>query len=152
MGCSVGKSEDVAVNSGERTSRRVSASGAESMGEAEKASSASTLSSQLADAITLIHFNDVYNIEEREKEPCGGAPRFKTQVDSLRELDPLIVFSGDALNPSNSKYHLLSELFLPCLNLCVGVTCNLILCNTWNFYVTPLLYMYCVCMCMQSAS
>ena len=86
--------------------RRVSASQAESTGEAEKASSATTLSSQLADSLTIVHFNDVYNIEEREKEPCGGAPRFKTQVDGLRELDPLVFFSGDALNPSNSKCHL----------------------------------------------
>ena len=86
--------------------RRISASQAESTGEAEKASSATTLSSQLADSLTIVHFNDVYNIEEREKEPCGGAPRFKTQVDGLRELDPLVFFSGDALNPSNSKCHL----------------------------------------------
>ena len=86
--------------------RRISASQAESTGEAEKASSATTLSSQLADSLTIVHFNDVYNIEEREKEPCGGAPRFKTQVNGLRELDPLVFFSGDALNPSNSKCHL----------------------------------------------
>lgn len=112
MGCSASKDSDVIVSTiGEsKGSRRVSASGAESMGEAEKASSASTLTSQLADAITLIHFNDVYNIEERDKEPCGGAPRFKTKVDSLRELEPLVVFSGDALNPSNSKYHPFSRL------------------------------------------
>ena len=93
--------------------RRVSASQAESTGEAEKASSATTLSSQLADSLTIVHFNDVYNIEEREKEPCGGAPRFKTQVDGLRELDPLVFFSGDALNPSNSKWHLARWLLRP---------------------------------------
>ena len=106
MGCSISKNKDVVVTVGEAAGRRVSAAGAESTGEAEKASSATTLTSQLADAITLVHFNDVYNIEEREKEPCGGAPRFKTQVDSLIELDPLIFFSGDALNPSNSEYRL----------------------------------------------
>ena len=53
--------------------------------------------------LTIIHFNDVYNIEERQKEPVGGASRFKTRVDSLRELRPLVLFSGDALNPSISK-------------------------------------------------
>lgn len=52
---------------------------------------------------TIIHFNDVYNIEERKKEPVGGASRFKTRLDSLQELRPLVLFSGDALNPSNSK-------------------------------------------------
>lgn len=53
--------------------------------------------------LTIVHFNDVYNIEEREKEPVGGAARFKTKVDSLKEFKPLVLFSGDALNPSNSE-------------------------------------------------
>ena len=113
MGCTISTSSKeerttttIVKTAAPAAERRVSASQAESTGEAEKASSATTLSSQLADSLTIVHFNDVYNIEEREKEPCGGAPRFKTQVDSLRELDPLVFFSGDALNPSNSKCHL----------------------------------------------
>ena len=106
MGCSISKDDDMVITVREVAMRRDSASKAESSGEAEKASSATTLSSQLADAITIVHFNDVYNIEERKKEPCGGAPRFKTEVDSLKELDPLVFFSGDALSPSNSKYRL----------------------------------------------
>lgn len=53
--------------------------------------------------LTIIHFNDVYNIEPREKEPVGGAARFATKVASLKHLNPLTVFSGDALNPSLSK-------------------------------------------------
>ena len=56
-----------------------------------------------ADVITMVHFNDVYNVEEQEREPVGGAARFKTQVDSLQPLSPLVLFSGDALNPSNSQ-------------------------------------------------
>ena len=28
-----------------------------------------------ADQITIVHFNDVYNIESREQEPVGGAAR-----------------------------------------------------------------------------
>ena len=163
MGCSVSKSEDVLVTvGGERTSkRRASASGAESTGEAEKASSASTLSSQLADAITLVHFNDVYNIEERDKEPCGGAPRFKTQVDSLRELDPLIVFSGDALNPSNSKYHLHSVLFMPCLNCAWEYNRVIKYCAppSLNLYITACISVtlsvclcVCVCVCVCAVS
>ena len=55
-----------------------------------------------ADGITLVHFNDVYNVQEHEREPVGGAARFKTRVDSLQHLSPLVLFSGDALNPSNS--------------------------------------------------
>ena len=52
-------------------------------------------------SLTIIHFNDVYNIEERDKEPVGGASRFKTACSSIE--DPLVLFSGDALSPSNSK-------------------------------------------------
>lgn len=57
--------------------------------------------------LTVLHFNDVYNIEPRDKEPVGGAARFATKVASLRYLNPLIVFSGDCLNPSTSEYSLL---------------------------------------------
>ena len=31
----------------------------------------------LSDTVTLIHFNDVYNIAAREQEPVGGASRYK---------------------------------------------------------------------------
>jgi hypothetical protein len=30
--------------------------------------------------LKLLHFNDVYNIEARAQEPCGGAARFVTKV------------------------------------------------------------------------
>lgn len=30
--------------------------------------------------LTILHFNDVYNIEARNQEPCGGAARFVTKV------------------------------------------------------------------------
>ena len=53
--------------------------------------------------LTILHFNDVYNIESREKEPVGGAARFATKVARYRHLNPLIVFSGDCLNPSSSE-------------------------------------------------
>ena len=59
--------------------------------------------------LTILHFNDVYNIEPRDKEPVGGAARFATKVASLRYLNPLIVFSGDCLNPSTSEYSLLTN-------------------------------------------
>lgn len=56
--------------------------------------------------MTILHFNDVYNIEPREKEPVGGAARFATKLASFKHLNPLIVFSGDCLNPSTSKFDL----------------------------------------------
>lgn len=54
--------------------------------------------------LTILHFNDVYNIEPRDKEPVGGAARFAHQLSSYKHLNPFTVFSGDALNPSMSKY------------------------------------------------
>ena len=56
-----------------------------------------------ASDITILHFNDVYNIEPRDQEPVGGAARFVTKVRSFGEKEPLILFSGDCLNPSLSE-------------------------------------------------
>ena len=66
-----------------------------------------------------MHFNDVYNIEACDgADPCGGAARFVTLLHSLRSTgaavgennghvswpkgdpQPLVLFSGDAFNPS----------------------------------------------------
>ena len=55
-----------------------------------------------ANSLTIVHFNDVYNIEPRDKEPVGGASRFKTKVKELAWKNPLVLFSGDALSPSQS--------------------------------------------------
>ena len=55
-----------------------------------------------AEKITLLHYNDVYNVESREVEPVGGAARFVTAVKELQELNPLILFSGDIFAPSIS--------------------------------------------------
>jgi hypothetical protein len=54
--------------------------------------------------LTILHFNDVYNIEQRDQEPVGGAARFAHKLASYKHLKPLTVFSGDVLNPSMSKY------------------------------------------------
>eukprot|EP00882_Tetradesmus_deserticola_P031535 GHRQ01035664.1.p1 GENE.GHRQ01035664.1~~GHRQ01035664.1.p1 ORF type:complete len:184 (+),score=62.10 GHRQ01035664.1:257-808(+) len=55
--------------------------------------------------LTIVHFNDIYNIEASTKEPVGGAARF---VHKAKELVAaaggpercLVLFSGDAFNPS----------------------------------------------------
>jgi PREDICTED: similar to AGAP007730-PA len=52
--------------------------------------------------IRIIHFNDVYNVEPRTVEPCGGAARFKTAVLSLSNQNTIRLFSGDCLAPSIS--------------------------------------------------
>ena len=52
---------------------------------------------------TIIHFNDIYNIESRAVEPVGGASRFVTVIEQLIQQNPsLVLFSGDALSPSLS--------------------------------------------------
>jgi len=55
-----------------------------------------------SNTVTIIHFNDVYNIESRTQEPVGGAARFVTAVSQLASSNPLVLFSGDAFNPSIS--------------------------------------------------
>ena len=105
MGCSAGKAVKVVTVS--RPAKRPSA---DNTVRTREAGSASPTASNGADVITLVHFNDVYNVEEHAREPVGGAARFKTQVDSLQYLSPLVLFSGDALNPSNSQLWILMHL------------------------------------------
>ena len=50
--------------------------------------------------VTILHYNDVYNVESRKVEPVGGAARFKTAVDQYSYLNPLTVFCGDVFSPS----------------------------------------------------
>lgn len=57
--------------------------------------------------ITILHFNDCYNIEPRTIEPAGGAARFKKALESFSESKPLVFFSGDILGPSISKFYIL---------------------------------------------
>lgn len=57
-----------------------------------------------AETITLIHFNDVYNVESREQEPVGGAARFSTAIKSFEDRAPIVLFSGDIFAPSISEY------------------------------------------------
>ena len=69
--------------------------------------------------LPVIHFNDVYALtsDADGHEPVGGAARFATAVQRVRDmvsagaldtgglpaLEPLILFSGDALSPSTSE-------------------------------------------------
>ncbi|CAB1320119.1 unnamed protein product [Coregonus sp. 'balchen'] len=50
--------------------------------------------------LTILHFNDAYEIEARPEEPVGGAARFATALKVFQSLNPLVVFSGDCLSPS----------------------------------------------------
>ena len=53
-----------------------------------------------AASIDIIHFNDVYEIEPRDREPVGGVARFVSRMRAHADAGALVLFSGDALAPS----------------------------------------------------
>ena len=79
----------------------------------------------------MLHFNDVYNIQEKpESEYKGGAARFVTAMKHYQEkarndgVDCLTVFSGDLLSPSVISTVFEGEQMVPAFNLCgVEVAC-----------------------------
>ena len=97
MGCSIGKGLKAAKVTSVSPDRHVLLHNMESSDSSE----------EKANSLTIIHFNDVYNIEPREKDPVGGAARFATKVKELGWKNPLVLFSGDALSPSKSKTRVL---------------------------------------------
>lgn len=53
--------------------------------------------------LEILHFNDVYHVSPAKDEPVGGASRFVSKINqTLAESSekPLVLFSGDAFNPS----------------------------------------------------
>lgn len=71
--------------------------------------------------LTIIHFNDVYDIFPSDTEPVGGAARFAKLVKEYSEpphsgSPPLILFSGDCLNPSTLSAFTKGEHMVPILN------------------------------------
>ncbi|XP_065064336.1 trifunctional nucleotide phosphoesterase protein YfkN-like [Rhopilema esculentum] len=90
------------------------------------------------DSLTIIHFNDVYNIEPRDSEPMGGAARFVTMVKELSDKDPLILFSGDCLNPSLMSTVTKGRQMIPILNK-IGVHAALYGNHDFDFGVDELI-------------
>ncbi|XP_042896714.1 5'-nucleotidase isoform X1 [Parasteatoda tepidariorum] len=72
--------------------------------------------------ISILHFNDVYNVEEQQTEPVAGATRFCTAIKSFEKEDPLVLFSGDILAPSIMSTFTKGEQMIPVLEAC-GVHC-----------------------------
>ncbi|KAL3859708.1 hypothetical protein ACJMK2_009913 [Sinanodonta woodiana] len=89
--------------------------------------------------LTIIHFNDVYNIEPQTIEPVGGAARMARYIHSCQDigLNPLVLFSGDALNPSIMSIFLKGEQMIPILNL-LGVHCAVLGNHDFDFGVDHL--------------
>lgn len=68
--------------------------------------------------VRILHFNDVYNVEPRTTEPCGGASRFKTAILSLVDSNTMVLFSGDCVAPSIMSTFTKGEQMIPVLNEC----------------------------------
>lgn len=75
-----------------------------------------TISSMPSDKITILHYNDVYNVDQ------GKAARFVTAIKQHAEDTPLILFSGDALSPSMLSTLTNGAQMVPVLNA-VGTHC-----------------------------
>lgn len=82
--------------------------------------------------LTILHFNDVYNIDvSSNQEPVGGAARFvhavKQQQQAIQQETghpALVLFSGDCFNPSLMSVSTLGKQMLPVLNaLGIGAAC-----------------------------
>ena len=75
---------------------------------------------RVADTIRLLHFNDVYNIEDGSREPVGGAARFVGLLKKLGNagLPPMVFFSGDGFNPSTMSTATRGKQMVPVLNEC----------------------------------
>ena len=48
--------------------------------------------------IEIFHFNDVYEVEPREREPVGGVAKFIQKIKSFPNA--MVLFSGDWFDPS----------------------------------------------------
>mmetsp|Transcript_82483 Transcript_82483/g.229958 ORF Transcript_82483/g.229958 Transcript_82483/m.229958 type:complete len:1740 (-) Transcript_82483:51-5270(-) len=78
------------------------------------------------EVMTILHFNDVYNVEPRKKEPVGGIARFVTRMKELKQEafargePPICLFSGDAFNPSLTSTATKGKHMVPALNA-VGI-------------------------------
>ena len=81
--------------------------------------------------LRILHFNDVYNIQENPKKAYkGGAARFVTAMQHYQDkarsegVDCLTVFSGDLLSPSLISTMFEGEQMVPSFNsIGVDVAC-----------------------------
>ncbi|KAI1087516.1 Metallo-dependent phosphatase [Rostrohypoxylon terebratum] len=73
--------------------------------------------------IRIVHYNDVYHVDQSSSEPVGGASRFMTLIkhyeeDTKSKGQPKLVtlFSGDAFNPSLESSVTKGDHMVPLLN------------------------------------
>ncbi|CAN8073377.1 unnamed protein product [Agarophyton chilense] len=87
----------------------------------------SPLSSLPYRTVRIIHFNDVYNVQQGVSEPVGGAARFVSAINTqIQRFDGecLVLFSGDAFSPAPLTSLTAGSEIPPVLNACrVDVAC-----------------------------
>ncbi|XP_013098225.1 trifunctional nucleotide phosphoesterase protein YfkN isoform X2 [Stomoxys calcitrans] len=81
------------------------------------------MSDQDKKPLTILHYNDVYNVDvTTEVEPIGGAARFCTAIRTFESDNPLVLFSGDIFSPSMLSTFTQGEQMVPVLNA-IGTHC-----------------------------
>ena len=79
--------------------------------------------------LRIVHFNDVYEVAETKGDLCGGPKRFSTVVKNLSAPElgprPLLLFSGDALNPSLLSTSTKGQHMIDILNR-MGTCCSVV--------------------------
>ena len=75
------------------------------------------ITGRAAEKITLLHYNDCFNVEPRETEGTGGAARFLAAVREQKENNPLVLFSGNIFSPSMVSTYTRGEQMIPVLNM-----------------------------------
>jgi 5'-nucleotidase len=79
--------------------------------------------------IQILHFNDVYDIDERKSSipvegSVSGAARFVTAMEQYGSQRKLVLFSGDLFGPSFLSTHFGGEQMVEVFNtLNVSVSC-----------------------------
>lgn len=62
-----------------------------------------SLETSVSSVVSILHFNDCYNVEPRSQEPSGGAARLVTAFNKYSDSNTLVLFSGDIMAPSISQ-------------------------------------------------
>lgn len=58
------------------------------------------MNQSISPKLSLLHFNDVYDVQPEASEPKGGAAYFCALLNQYRKAETLTMFSGDAFSPS----------------------------------------------------
>jgi len=83
------------------------------------------------DPITIIHFNDVYNVDGGV-DGSGGFAKFMSAIRTFSDRHPLIFFSGDAFNPSMMSTMMRGRQMIPFLNS-IKITSACVGNHDWDF-------------------